>query len=85
LCVEENVFSSKEIIIPSEFDQLYKNYNSVQKEAGFDLSRYKGETVTLYTYRLNDVKNVDLLVLDGQIIGGDISDAKAEGTFYPLR
>lgn len=85
LCVEENVFSSKEIIIPSEFDQLYKSYNSVQKEAGFDLSRYKGEPVTLYTYRLNDVKNVDLLVLDGQIIGGDISDAKAEGTFYPLR
>ena len=48
---DSNAFS-KDIIIPASFDEVYKEYNSLQKKAGFDLSPYKGESATVYTYNL---------------------------------
>lgn len=82
--VNENDFSSKEIVIPADFGELYKKYNAIQRKAGFDLSFYKGKAVTLYTYKLEKNKRVGLLVSEGKIIGGDISEASYGGEIYPL-
>ena len=37
--------TADEITIPQEFNDVYKNYNEIQKSQGFDLSEYKGVLV----------------------------------------
>lgn len=87
--------SSREIIIPAEFNDVYEQYNSLQKECGYDLSRYKGENATCYTYTLTDYPdpnggfykdiNINILVCGGKIIGGDISSAELDGFMEGLK
>lgn len=76
--------------IPYSFSDVYTNYNELQKQAGYDLSPYKGCEVTLYSYdsnvsggSLSDAR-VNLLVYRGRIIGGDISSAQLGGYMLPL-
>lgn len=75
----------EEVIIPSEFDKDYETYNNYQKLSGFDLSKFKGDRVKKYTYRVTNYPdhtgevNANLLVYKGKVIGGDISSAEAEG------
>lgn len=78
--------SSKEVTIPSEFNDVYNQYNDIQKEQGFDLAQYKGRTVTLYTYTITNYKDnnnviADLMVLDGVLIGADLCDTSADDGF----
>ena len=67
-----------EVAIPTEFDEVYQNYNALQKTQGFDLEPYKGQTVKRYCYAVTNypggVPNVytNLLVANGKIIGGDV-------------
>lgn len=83
---DSNAFS-KDIIIPASFDEVYKEYNSLQKKAGFDLSPYKGEAATVYTYNLSGVEDmqIHLIVCKGNIIGGDIASVKLDGEMKPLK
>lgn len=78
---------SKNIIIPETFDEVYKQYNSLQKQAGFDLSRYKGKEATVYTYKVSgeSEKEIHLIVKDGVVIGGDIASVKLNGEMKPLK
>ena len=76
----------KEITIPTEFDDVYRKYNELQKKSGFDLSDYKGETATVYTYTLSGTqKEIHLIVCKGKIIGGDIADVRADGEMLSIR
>lgn len=77
---------SKEITIPSEFNDVYKEYNEIQKEQGFDLEKYKGKTAVIYTYKITNYKNnenviADLMVCDGVLIGADLCDPSADDGF----
>ena len=73
--------------IPAEFDEAYEQYNALQLEQGFDLRRYRACIVKKYTYNIKEAGGeapavpmlASLLVLDGQIIGADISSAEADG------
>lgn len=77
----------KEVVIPEEFDEMFETYNALQKKAGFDLENYKGKTAQRYTYRIlnypsaqeSDIIKVDLLVLDGKVIGGSIYSPRLDG------
>lgn len=76
----------KEITIPTEWNNVYEQYNAIQKKQGFDLTPYKGSTATIYTYHLTnypDNANViaDLMVCDGKLIGADLCDPAAKGGF----
>lgn len=67
------------IIIPSEFNEIYEHYNDIQKTQGLDLSEYKGTECLKYCFEiLNYPDNEDviatLIVYDGRVIGGDISE-----------
>jgi hypothetical protein len=78
--------SVKEITIPSEFNDVYTEYNSIQKQQGFDLEKYKGTSVTLYTYNITNYKDnenviADLIVSDGVLIGADLCDTSASDGF----
>ena len=37
---------TREVTIPSEFDKVFAAYNELQKEQGFDLSKYRKKTAT---------------------------------------
>ena len=86
LAAEDENVTSKDIVIPQNFGEVYENYNNLQKEVGFDLSSYKGKSATIYTYELSGTKKqIHLIVCDGAIIGGDIADVKLGGNMYPLK
>ena len=83
-------YTQKDVIIPSEFNDVYSNYNEIQKKQGFDLSDYKGKTVKLYTYSITNYKNqensgcifANILVFDNKIIGGDICSTALDGFMH---
>lgn len=81
---------SKEIIIPEKFNEVYEQYNQIQKKQGFDLSKYKGQKAVLYTYNIlncedNDNVVANLIVSKGILIGADLCDTSAnDGFLVPL-
>lgn len=86
LDTDDTNVQSKEITIPQSFSDVYKEYNSLQKKAGFDLSKYKGKSATVYTYDVSgSERQIHLIVCDGNVIGGDIADIKIDGEMRPLR
>ncbi|MBR5922820.1 MAG: DUF4830 domain-containing protein [Clostridia bacterium] len=92
LIPDENAMESKTVTLPSEFSAVYKNYNELQKQAGYDLTAYKGVKVTVYTYPVgkirkdcNDDYYINLMVYRGRIIGGDISSRNIYGEMLPLK
>lgn len=85
LMVDDSNVSFREIVIPETFNEIYKEYNSLQKEAGFNLAYFKNRTATLYTYDLyNKQEQAHLIVYKNEIIGGDIADMNVNGGMRPL-
>lgn len=87
--VEDDSESHKTILLPTKFDKVYAAYNGLQKDVGFDLSRYRGCEAELYTYKLTKPKDfseaaVSLIVYRNKIIGGDISSLENGGVCLPL-
>lgn len=85
--VIDNPINVKSIIIPQNFSDVYNNYNLLQLKSGFNLEHYKGKSVVLYTYSAlgyNTQVNINLLVCDGVIIGGDISSVELTGFMNSL-
>lgn len=76
-----------DIRIPTQFDDAYTQYNAIQREQGFDLRKYRAYSARKYTYSINNYDNADpivpiyanLIVIDGEIVGADISSAAANG------
>lgn len=87
--VERDSFTSKNIIIPTEFSDVFKNYNKIQQKAGYDLSEYKGNEVELFSYKsavdARQKYNINLIVFENTVIGGDISSVAIDGKIYPLQ
>jgi hypothetical protein len=78
--------SEKEITIPEQFNDVYNNYNSVLKKQGFNLEEHRGETATLYTYKITNYNSedeiiADLIVSNGVLIGADLCNPSAENGF----
>ncbi len=76
--------SEKEVVIPEVFDETYAQYNALQQQCGFDLSRHAGETVTQYVYSVtgyDDAEDVrlELLVRGGTVIGGSVYTVAVDG------
>ncbi|MCL2487395.1 MAG: DUF4830 domain-containing protein [Oscillospiraceae bacterium] len=74
----------REVLIPDEFDEVFTQYNELQKVAGMDLLPYHGKRAKVYTYRIfNHPQGSDvaahLYVYDNKIIGGDISSTAMNG------
>ena len=81
-------YTKKTFTVPNEFDMVYNNYNEIQKEAGYDLSLYKGKECVMYTYEIYNHPfgkcNANIIVYKGEIIGGDISSVNLDGFMAPL-
>ncbi len=63
-----------EVIIPQKFNSIYEEYNELQMNCGFDLSKYVGKTAKRYTYSIDDGKKAVILVYKNRIIGGHITN-----------
>ncbi len=76
-----------EIQIPIEFNDVYSNYNQLQKEIGSDLTLYKGAQCTRYTYTVDESTGllVNLIVYQGKVIGGDFCTTALSGEMYSLK
>lgn len=88
--VSEEPVEVTEVIIPSEFDETYTEYNEIQKAQGFDLSAYAGMRVKRWTYSVKNYPGYEnqsciranLLVYDSKIIGGDICSVELDGFMH---
>ncbi len=80
-----------EVVIPDVFNDVYNNYNDIQKSQGFDLELYKGETVSRYTYRVLNYHIADInvfaevLLFDEKVIAADIYTTEVDGFISPLK
>ena len=74
-----------EIRIPDEFDKVMNSYNELQKKQGLDLSKYRGKTVSRYTFRVTNFPGysgdvmANVIVYKKKVIGGDICTADVTG------
>ena len=81
---EEEPLEMREVLIPAEFDDVYLRYNEVQIAQGMDLRPFAGRTCSQWVYRVTNHPSgqevrASLLVLDGHIVGGDLSTAELGG------
>ena len=83
--LQSDEYEQKQVIIPQEFGEVYSNYNTLQRAAGFDLSAFKGKKVMVYTYHTTDGKTVNLMVYKNKLIGGDIADLNINGQMTALK
>ena len=83
--VAETPLETVEVCVPETFDNVYLGYNEMQKEQGLNLAKYKGKTVTRYTYKVENYHDYDgtvyvnLIVYRGRIIAADISSLDGGG------
>lgn len=91
LSVDEEPLEVTEIIIPVEFDEVYKDYNEIQIKQGFDLQSYSGKRVKKWTYKVtnypdygesSDAIRANILVFNGLIIGGDVCSVELDGFMH---
>ena len=82
---------SGQVKIPEEAGEVFGRYNTLQKQQGYDLSRYAGKTAMRYVYKVNNYPGATepvyatLLVYKNQVIGGDVTDTSAKGHIRSFR
>ena len=85
--VENKAIEVKEVSVPAEFDKVYAGYNQVQLAQGLDLTRYKGKTLTRYTFKVTNYEGHDgtvyanVLVWRKKVVGGDVCSAEITNGF----
>lgn len=77
-CVQE------EIVIPKDFSEVYERYNALQLKQGYDLTKYRNDTVIRYTFKVKNFEGykdalAHVLTKGGKIIGGDICSTDLSG------
>ena len=88
--VDKDGLKEDEIKVPASFNEVYKNYNKIQKEQGFDLENYKGKTLKRYTYPMINIEDegslfVEVLTFDGIIVAADIYSTNIGGSIRTLK
>jgi hypothetical protein len=81
---ESAPYETKEVTIPASFSAVYNEYNEMQKQQGFDLSQYRGEKATQFTYRITNHPAegdvfANVIVINNRIVGGDICSHTLDG------
>ncbi len=89
--VQTEAIEVEKVEIPAQFDDVYNNYNQIQKRAGLDLAPYKGKKGVRYTYLvLNYPDDVDepvranLICIQGEPVAGDIMTVSINGFMHSL-
>ena len=85
--VQTEPAQTREVMIPTEFNDVYTAYNVMQQAQGFDLKPYAGKVCTQYLYKIDNYPDEDevyatLLVYGEEIIGGDVACAQVDGFMH---
>lgn len=89
--VSERPIEREEIRIPKPLDLVFESYNRIQKKSGFDLKPYEGREGIRYTYEVKnypggiDGVRANVIVIGGEIVGGDICTVRIDGFMHGLR
>ena len=84
--VSHEPYEVVEFTVPQKFSAVYKRYNNLLKEGGYDLSDYKGKKCQRYTYLIpSHNARANIIVHNGEIIGGDISSVTIDGIMLPIK
>lgn len=81
----------KTVTMPDKLDEVYSAYNELQKEQGFDLEKYLGKKVEIYTYPVynysghSDCMTITLIGCDGVLIGGDVCCTELDGFMQGIK
>ena len=76
--------------IPVEFDDVYEEYNALQRKQGFDLRKYRAHTVKRYTYEVTNYPTgeqgvqANLLLYKNTVIGGEVLSPQLDGFLHGL-
>lgn len=83
--VSQTPYEIVEFTVPMEFNDVYNRYNELLKSEGYDLSLYKGKVCKRYTYLIpSQNARANIIVYEGEIIGGDISGITLDGIMIPI-
>lgn len=79
----------QDVVIPSDFNEVYENYVEMQTQQGFHLEKYRGKRVKLTTYTVQNAPDgmqleANLLIFRNKVIAGDITSLSDGGTAYGL-
>ena len=81
---------TQSVKIPAEDSEVFRRYNELQQSQGFELSQYAGRQATRYVYEVLNAPEsqgpvyATVFVLDGKIVGGDVTDTAPEGKMQAL-
>lgn len=80
----------RQVTVPNEWNDVFEEYNSIQKQQGLDLDDYRGKDVTIYTYEVYNYEGkpdnmvANLMVYENKLIGGDVSCTELGGFIQGL-
>ncbi len=89
--IDPATLETAEITVPDEFDKILKTYNEVQKQQGLDLTKYRGKTVSRFTYEIKNYPGysgkvyANVIVYKNRVIGGDICSADVNGFIHGFK
>ena len=78
----------QDVRIPEDMNEVFAAYNELQRTQGFDLTRFSGQTAQRYVYQITNYSDMSapvyasLLIVDGAVIGGDITSTAGSGTMH---
>ncbi len=78
----------EDVVIPDPLDEVYAQYNEIQKAQGLDIGLYAGKTVRHIKLRVTnypsgaDNAEANLLIYDGRVIAGDICTPELNGAMH---
>ncbi len=82
----------QKVKIPDTADnRVFARYNDLQRSQGFDLTDYAGREVMRYVYEILNYPDADspvyatVLVADGKIIGGDVTNSADDGIIHGFK
>ncbi len=88
--VAEEPLVTEEVLIPVEWNDVFEDYNDMQRDQGFDLESYKGKRVTRVAYSVanhpsgKDNVQANLLCYKNTIIAGDVQSPSLDGFMHGL-
>lgn len=87
--VNAELKESQKVKIPDTTDnEVFNRYNELQISQGFDLREHAGKEAMRYVYEIlnypdaTDPVYASILVCDGIVIGGDVTDTATDGVIH---
>ncbi len=89
--VEEEPLFAQTLLIPERLDSSYEEYMNLQTDQGFpSLQQFAGKEVERFTYQIlnyptgEEGVQVNLLLYQGEVIGGEVLSAQVDGFVHGL-